>query len=176
MSRKEFEEELGAYLKSKRKKKIDVVGMIKGIMPKPTPPPVKLPPEIQVYGEEEQAGKKIEEKAEDTPYVEAFEEPKTEVEEYPAEVKKPFWHTVLEKVGFKGKETQKEDEMLRVQSEEEKIKGIVEKEFLLKDLKNLAKITLFVIKQLPKERMEQFKQSSDFTDLKEMLKKYKLIK
>ncbi len=179
MGRKEeFEQELGVYLKGKKKKKIDVVGMIKGIMPKPTPPPVKLPPEIQPYGEEEDKAEKMAaEKAEEIPRIEAFDIPNTEIEEYEKAVKKPFWHGILSKVGMKkSKAATEEDKLLKEKGEEEQIKGMIEKELLLKDFKSLAKMTLFVIKQLPKERMDQFKQTSDFTDLKELLKKYKLIK
>lgn len=180
MGRKqEFEQELGDYIKGKRRKKIDVVSMIKGMMPKPSPPPVKLPPEIQPYGDEEEkkAEKKENKKVDEVPAIETIEEaPKTEVEEYEAETK-PFWHSVLEKVGLKpSKAAQKEEAILAEKGEEEKIKEMVEKEFMLKDIRDLAKMTLFVIKQLPPERMEQFKQSSDFNDLKELLKKYKLIK
>lgn len=184
MGRKqELDLELGEYIKGKKKKKIDVMSVIKGIMPKPSPPPVKLPPEIQPYGDEEE--KKTEKKEEKKPELKAeepklgFEEQQTDVEEYEAEAKKPFFNSILEKIGIKpGKTAAKtqEEELLREQGEEEKIKGMVEKEFLLKDIKSLAKMTLFVIKQLPKERMDQFKQSSDFADLKELLKKYKLIK
>lgn len=180
MGRKqELEQELGEYIKGKRKKKIDVVGMIKGMMPKPSPPPIKLPPEIQLYGDEEEkkAEKKEDKKVDEVPAIETIEEaPKTEIEEYEAETK-PLWHSILEKVGLKpSKAVKKEEAMLAEKGEEEKIKEMVEKEFMLKDIRDLAKMTLFVIKQLPKERMEQFKQTSDFNDLKELLKKYKLIK
>lgn len=183
MGRKqELEQELGDYIKGKRRKKIDVVSMIKGMMPKPSPPPVKLPPEIQPYGDEEE--KKAEKKEERKEEKKAEEEPKigievaeSEIEEYAAEPKKPFFHSILEKMGIKpSKAAQKEEAMLAEKGEEEKIKEMVEREFMLKDIRDLAKMTLFVIKQLPPERMEQFKQSSDFNDLKELLKKYKLIK
>ena len=46
----------------------------------------------------------------------------------------------------------------------------------MQDLKEIAKIALFVIKQLPPEQLQEFKNSSDFADLKQILQKYRLIK
>lgn len=168
--RDDFDKDLQEYLASKKKKKIDVMKMIKGIMPKPSPPPVKLPPEIQTYDSQE------EEKTEEKPKVEILEEEKEPiVEEYGTE--KPIWHKILEKVGLKSSgAVEKEEEFLKERGEEAKIKELVEKEIMQKDMKDLAKITLFVVKQLPPERLAEFKQSSDFSDLKKLLQKYKLIK
>src|SRR3989344_4786316 len=44
------------------------------------------------------------------------------------------------------------------------------------DMKEVAKIALGVIRQLPDEELRKFKQSSDFEKLKEILKKHELIK
>ncbi|MEK6857864.1 MAG: hypothetical protein AABX39_04725 [Nanoarchaeota archaeon] len=44
------------------------------------------------------------------------------------------------------------------------------------DMKQLAKITLDVIKKMPPQEVATFKQSDDFAVLKELLKKHSLIK
>jgi hypothetical protein len=44
------------------------------------------------------------------------------------------------------------------------------------DMKQLAKITLDVIKKMPPQEVVAFKQSDDFAVLKELLKKHSLIK
>jgi hypothetical protein len=167
-SKTEFDKELSEYLSGRKKKKIDVIGMIKGIMPKPTPPPVKMPPEIQTYGEPE----------EKKPEAEKTEQPKAEtLEEEVAGEKKSIWQSLLDRFRSKPykKELEQKDKMLE-DEEEGRIKEMVAKELMQKDMRDLAKITLYVIKQLPPERLKEFKQSTDWTDLKELLKKYKFIK
>ncbi|MBD3303573.1 hypothetical protein GF343_00345 [Candidatus Woesearchaeota archaeon] len=167
-SKKEFDQELSEYLSVKKKKKIDVIGMIKGFMPKPTPPPVKMPPEVQTYGEPN----------EKKPEPEKTEKPKAEtLEEEVTGEKKSIWQSLLERLRFKPykKEIEQKDKMLE-DEEEGRIKEMVAKELMLKDMRDMAKITLYVIKQLPPERLKEFKQGSDWTDLKELLKKYKFIK
>lgn len=44
------------------------------------------------------------------------------------------------------------------------------------DMKEVAKIALGVIRQLPDDELKKFKQSTDFETLKEILKKHDLIK
>lgn len=44
------------------------------------------------------------------------------------------------------------------------------------DIKEVAKIALGVIRQLPDEELKRFKQSADFETLKEILKKHELIR
>lgn len=169
----EFNKELSTYLAGKKKKKIDVVGAIKGLMPKPTPPPVKLPPDIQVYGDKKE---KSPEPEQEKPKVIIEEEPERLEEEIQG--KKPsVWKSILEKIKPKPhkKEPDQKDKMIE-QEEEGRIREMVAKEIMLKDMRDIAKITLYVIKQLPPERLKEFKQSSDWTDLKEILKKHKLIK
>ena len=166
MGRKdEFDKELSEYLSSRKKKKIDVIGVIKGFMPKPTPPPVKVPPEVETYAEEEKKPAPVEEKVET-------------LEEEVAGKKKSIWRTLIERIKFPQphKKELAEKEKLIEEEEEGRIKEMVAKELMLKDLRDTAKIALFLIKQLPPERLKEFKESSDFADLKEILKKYKFIK
>lgn len=46
----------------------------------------------------------------------------------------------------------------------------------IEDMKEIAKIALIAIKQLPDETLSTFKKGRDFEKLKDILKKYKLIK
>ena len=166
-SKTEFDKDLSEYISGRKRKKIDVVGMIKGLMPKPTPPPVKLPPEVETYGEAE---KKQE--------PEKIEEPRVEtLEEEVVGEKKSLWQSLLDRFKFKPyqKEIEQKDKMIE-EEEEGRIKEMVAKELMIKDMRDVAKITLYLVKQLPPERLKEFKQSTDWTDLKELLKKYKFIK
>ena len=169
----DFDKDLGDYLSGRKKKRIDVFGVIKGFMPKPTPPPVELPPEIEMYSEEIE--KKPEPKLEKTQVVEETEE-KTLDKELTGQ-KKSIWHSLIGRFKFKPykKELESKDKQLE-QEEEGRIKEMVAKELMLKDLRDTAKIALYLIKQLPPKRLQEFKQSSDFSDLKEILKKYNFIK
>jgi len=169
----DFEKELNQYLTGKKKKKLDVVGAIKGLMPKPTPPPVKLPPEVQTYGGEET--KKPEKQPEKTQIIQEPE--KESLDTGITGKRKSIWTSLLDRLKFKPykKELESKDKQLE-QEEEGRIKEMVAKELMLKDMRDVAKIALYLIKQLPPERLKEFKQSSDFTDLKEILKKYNFIK
>ncbi len=167
-SKTEFDKDLSEYISDRKRKKIDVIGMIKGIIPKPTPPPVKMPPEVETYGEPE----------EKKPEPEKIEEPKVEtLEEEVVGEKKSLWQSLLDRFKFKPykKEIEQKDKILE-EEEEGRIKEMVAKELMLKDMRDMAKITLYLVKQLPPERLKEFKQSTDWTDLKELLKKYKFIK
>lgn len=180
-SKKEFDKDLSDYLSGRKKKKIDVIGMIKGFMPKPTPPPVKLPPEVQTYGEPKEkkpAPEETEKPEQEAPGNEGLQEPKViTLEKEVAGEKKTIWQSLLDRFKFKPykKEIEQKDKMIE-EEEEGRIKEMVAKELMLKDMRDMAKITLYVIKQLPPERLKEFKQSTDWTDLKELLKKYKFIK
>jgi len=167
-SKNEFDKELSEYISGRKKKKIDVVAMIKGFMPKPTPPPVKMPPEVQTYGESK----------EKKPEPEETEEPQVvTLEKEVVGERKTIWQSLLDRFKRKPykKEIEQKDKMLE-EEEEGRIKEMVAKELMLKDMRDMAKITLYLIKQLPPERLKEFKQSTDWTDLKELLKKYKFIK
>jgi len=166
----EFDKDLGDYLSGRKKKKIDVFGAIKGLMPKPTPPPVELPPEIEPYGVEEQKKPEPEKKSEPEAKVETLDEEITGN-------KPSIWKSLLGRFKFKPykKELDQKNKMIE-EEEEGRIKEMVQKELMMKDLRDIAKITLYLIKQLPPERLKEFKQSTDWTDFKEILKKYSLIK
>ena len=164
----EFDKELGEYLSGRKKKKIDVLGVIKGLMPKSTPPPVELPPEVEPYGGEEK--KPEPEKVEAEVKVETLDEEITGQ-------KRSIWRALVDRFKFKPYKEALEQKDKKLEEEEEgRIKEMVAKELMLKDLRDTAKITLYLIKQLPPERLKEFKQSSDWTDFKEILKKYNLIK
>ena len=65
------------------------------------------------------------------------------------------------------KEEPKSEELLRTK---------MQAEDLTTDMKEISKIALGVVKQLPDEQLRQFKQSPDFEKLKTILKKHDLIK
>lgn len=167
-SKDEFDKDLSEYLSGRKKKKIDVMGVIKGLMPKPTPPPVEMPPEIETYGAEEEK-KPLE--------PEKKEEPAENLEEEVEGKKRSIWQAILDRFKKKPykKEIEQKDKLIE-EEEEGRIKEMVARELMMKDLRDISKITLYVIKQLPPERLKEFKQSTDWTDFKEILKKYKLIK
>ncbi len=59
---------------------------------------------------------------------------------------------------------------------EELLRTKMEAEDAIADMKEIAKIALNAIKQLPDEHLHEFKQSPDFEKLKTLLKKHELIK
>lgn len=66
----------------------------------------------------------------------------------------------------------------RVKQKKDKVVASLKKnpELSSADIKEVAKIALGVIRQLPDEELKRFKQSADFEILKEILKRYELIK
>ena len=103
-----------------------------------------------------------------SPEVETYgEAPVNKQEEAP---KKTGLTKIMEAVGLVEKQGMSPEE------EEQKIKELVVKEETLQDLKEVSKIALKAIKQLPQETLAEFKQSPDFQTLKEILKKRNLIK
>jgi len=164
MPKRELDKELEVYLSARKRKKRDVKGMIKKILPKPAPKSVELPPEVQAYDASEEISKA---------------EPKLDVDvvmedEYEEERK-----SIVQKITDWLRPNPKEihvDDQEREIFEEEKIKEMVGKEMIMHDLKAVSKIALYVIKQLPPEQLNEFKNSSDFAELKEILKKNQLIK
>lgn len=135
MGKEDFDQELSAYLSDRKKRKIDVMGVIKGFMPKPTPPAVELPPEIQPYGIEEET-KNPEPEPKEEIIAESLEEEVTGK-------KKSVWHAILGKLKFKPhkKELEQKDKMIE-EEEEGRIKEMVAKELMLKDLRDISKIAL----------------------------------
>jgi len=165
MARAEFEKELESYISARKKKKRDIKGFLKKLIPKPAPKSVELPPEIQSYDlNETPAEPKKELEGVDTALEAEYEEEK-----------KPVVQKILEWFRPRPKEVHLEDKEKEA-LEEKKIKEMVDKELVMQDLKEIAKIALFVIKQLPPEQLQEFKNSSDFADLKQILQKYRLIK
>lgn len=166
--RDDFDKDLEVYLSQRKGRRIkaeDVIDWLRNIIPKRTvAPPVEMPPEIEPYHEAEKPKTIKEELA-------VIEAPDKDFEKK----KKSILQMILDKINsFKQGKKPKEDFASTL--EEEKIKDLVEKEMLLQDMKDLAKITLFVIKQLPEEDLKRFKNSSDFEDLKILLQKHGLIK
>jgi hypothetical protein len=160
MVKSEFGKELGTYLTRRKKAELpDVLKWLKSFIPKPTPPPVQvnMPSDVETY--EEKVSIKPESKQEI-------------VEEYAPEKKNVlnFIFDKLSKIGFSKKTPITEEE------QEAQIKDIVAKEMVQKDLREISKIALMAIKKLPEEDMKEFKDSSEFDNLKQILKKHDLIK
>ena len=59
---------------------------------------------------------------------------------------------------------------------EELLQTRMQAEDLTEDMKEISKIALSVVKQLPDEQLRAFKESPDFEKLKVILKKHDLIK
>ncbi len=59
---------------------------------------------------------------------------------------------------------------------EELVRTQMQADDALTDMKEIAKIALGMIKQLPDEQLRTFKQSPDFEKMKTILKKHELIK
>ncbi len=158
MGKNEFDKELGTYLSRRKKAEMpDIIGWLKGFIPKPAPPPVNvsMPAEIETY--EEKQTKKPEIKKE------IVEEP----------VSKNVWTFLMEKlrsISLPKKPQVNEEE------QETKIRDIVAKEMIYKDLREISKVALIAIKKLPEEDMKEFKESAEFESLKNILKKHDLIK
>ncbi len=61
-------------------------------------------------------------------------------------------------------------------AQEEIMQAQMQVEDTITDMKEVSKITLNMIRQLPDEELRKFKQSPDFERLKNILKKHELIK
>jgi len=160
---REFEKELDAYISARKKKKLNVSGFIKKMMPKPSPGPVELPPEVQAYDQTEST---------EVPKIENVD---VVLEDEYEDEQKTFLQKFLEWARPNAKEIHFEGQE-KEEYQEQKIKEMVGKEMVMQDLKATAKIALYVIKQLPPEQLREFKNSSDFSELKSILKKHELIK
>jgi thiamine pyrophosphate-dependent acetolactate synthase large subunit-like protein len=155
MGRTDFDKELSNYLSRRKKGSIpDVLKWIRGLMPKPTPPPVQvnLPKEIETYEEE------------------IPKQRSTETIRQDRQERQTVLSFLLEKLTFSKKPVITQEE------QDTKIKEIVAKEMIQKDLQKISKIALMAIKKLPEEDMKEFKNSAEFDTLKEILKKHDLIK
>jgi len=169
MAKSDFEKELGTYLTRRKKGGMpDMINFFKGLLPKPTPPPVnmQLPDDVETYEEKPQIQVKS------TPVLKPEhkkEELLDEIQEYSPDQKNVL-SFILDKIGIAKKPVMTEDE------KEARIQDIVKKEMMQKDIREVAKIALMAIKKLHPDDLKQFKNSSEFDVLKNMLKKYDLIK
>jgi len=132
---------------------------VRNFIPKPTPPPVQvnMPAEVETYEEKISIKPKSKQEL---------------IEEYSPE-KQNVLNFILDKFSKLGwfKKPQVSEE-----EQEAQIKDIVAKEMVQKDLREVSKIALMAIKKLPEEDMKEFKESSEFDNLKKILKKHDLIK
>lgn len=171
MAKGEFDKELSTYLSRRKKAGMpDVVNFFKGMFPKPTPPPVQmnLPEEVETYEEKPQ----IQQKPVQPPQAkqeQKKEEILEEVQEYKTDQKNVLGF-IMDKIGITRKPAMTEEE------KEAKIQDLVKKEMMQKDIREVAKIALMAIKKLPPDDLKQFKNSAEFDALKNLLKKYDLIK
>ncbi len=148
--RGEFEKELEQYLAHRRRAKIKFPSLFTTKKKMPAP---ELPPEIQQYEEGSPA-----EPLEMMP----GEEP---------ELPKPgFMTKLLQTLGLVTTD-EKTPEI-----PQEQVQQMLVKDEVNQDMKEIAKIALLVIKQLPADQMGAFKSSPEFARLKELLKKHQLIK
>jgi hypothetical protein len=154
MVRGEFERELEDYIAQRRKAKIKFPKLFGSTKKKKMP---ELPPEIQKYDETTPA---------ESPEVMPGEEP-----EYPE--KKGLFTKVLESLGLVSAE-EKKQQPADVPAEE--VQHMLVQDEKHQDMKEVAKIALAVIKQLPPDELATFKSSPEFSRLKELLKKHQLIK
>lgn len=171
MAKGEFDKELSTYLSRRKKAGMpDVMNFLKGMLPKPTPPPVKmnLPDEVETYEETQQTPQSPPKPAQQPKPETKKEEILEEVQEYKTEQKNVLGF-IMDRIGIARKQAMTEEE------KEAKIQDLVRKEMMQKDIREVAKIALMAIKKLPQD-LKQFKNSAEFDALKNLLKKYDLIK
>ncbi len=156
MTRAEFERELEDYIAQRRRAKIKFPSLFGGRKPKKKMQEAELPPEIQKYDEASPA-----EPAEAIPGEEVLEEPK-----------KGLMTRMMETLGLVTVEQKKPAEDIP----QEEVQKMLAEDDVVQDTKEIAKIALAAIKQLPPEQMSAFKQGPEFARLKELLKKHQLIK
>jgi hypothetical protein len=155
MTRGEFERELEEYIAQRRKAKIKFPNIFSGFKAKPKKmPEAELPPEIQKYEEGS---------------------PPEPLETIPGEegspAEKGFFTKILETLGLVTVEKKKPEEIPA-----EEVQKMLLKDDITQDTKEIAKIALSVVKQLPPEQLSAFKASPEFSRLKDLLKKHQLIK
>lgn len=155
-SREEFERELEQYIAQRNKGSFSLQKLLKGLKPqKKMPEEVQLPSEAEEYKEEEP-----------TPEEQSEQPTEEPAPEEPVPDKKGAVTRLLEKIGLVSKE----------EPEEEGVKELIEQDETKDDLKEVAKITLAIIKQLPEEQLKAFKNSPDFERMKTIFRKHGLIK
>ncbi len=152
MVRGEFEKEMEQYIAQRRRAKIKLPDFFSVFRRKKMPEP-ELPPEVQKYEEGSPP--------------ETLEVMPGEEEEAP---KKGVVTKFLESIGLVGGKKTAE------QLSQEQVQQMLAKDELSKDMKEIAKIALHVTKQLPPEKLSEFKASPEFERLRELLRKHQLIK
>ncbi len=153
MTRGEFEKELEQYIAQRRRARIKLPDFFSAFKRKKKMPEPELPPEIQKYEEGSPA-----------------ELPETMPGEEETEPEKGFVTKMLESLGLVGGKKPAD------QLPQEQVQQMLAKDELGQDMKEIAKIALFVTKQLPPEKLSDFKSSPEFERLKELLRKHQLIK
>lgn len=132
MVRGEFEKDLDAYINARKRSGFNPKAWIDRLLPKPTPKPIQLAEDVEVY-----------ERPAPTPPKEGF-------------MQKIF------------KRPDKDDATL--------LQAELKADDAVSDMKEIAKIALGMLRELPDEQLKTFKHSSDFERLKTILKKHELIK
>ncbi|MBI4451255.1 hypothetical protein HY642_04740 [Candidatus Woesearchaeota archaeon] len=99
------------------------------------------------------------------PTVQPYKEEQVSEEEY--EQGKGFFAKMAEKLF--GEKPAAEPAQIEVQPE-------IDAGEILSDMKELSRISLSIIKQLPPEQVQELKQTQDFERFKEILRKHKIIK
>jgi hypothetical protein len=153
MTRGEFEKEMEQYIAQRRRAKIKLPDFFSAFKRKKKMPEPELPPEVQKYEEGSPA-----------------ELPETMPGEEEAEPEKGFVTKMLESLGLVGGKKTAD------QMSQEQVQQMLAKDELSKDMKEIAKIALFVTKQLPEDKLAEFKAGPEFERLKELLRKHQLIK
>lgn len=152
------------------------MNFFKGLLPKPTPPPIKmsLPEDVETYEEKPAATAQLAQLQQQSKSPQPKQEAKKdeileEVQEYKTDQKNVL-NYIMDKIGIARKQAMTEEE------KEAKIQDLVKKEMMQKDIREVAKIALRAIKKLQPDDLKQFKNSAEFDALKGLLKKYELIK
>lgn len=131
MVRGEFEKDLDAYINARKRSGFNPKAWIDRLLPKPSPKPIQLAEDVEVY-------------------------------EKPAPAPK-------EGLMQKWLKRSDKDEVTLLQSE-------LRADDAVSDMKEIAKIALGMLRELPDEQLKTFKHSSEFERLKTILKKHELIK
>lgn len=145
----EFSQELEDYIGQRTKSRFNIGELFGRLKPKK-----KMPEKVEGFEMQE------EEKIVEEPAEEVINEPEELTTKEKGNVVK-----FLEKVG-----------LISQEENESKAQQLLEKDETKDDLREVAKITLAVIKQLPEDQMGAFKSSPDFERLKTVLRKHGLIK
>ena len=156
--RQDVSRELDSYLQQRKKSDGSWMGGLFGSSKKP-----ELSNNVSVYEAPEAGAEKVETIAPDTTMTDsAIAGEYEDVMEH-----KSFFHSMLGK--FRKQPT------VEAQVAMEEV-FVADEGQIIKDIQELSRITLRVLKQLPPEELAEYKVSEDFTTMKEILRKHKVIK